>query len=605
MLVTHHITYDDFIMGYQALLFCPDEKLARVVSQVFGELDFTVEPVHEPFAAVKRLMAQRYDAIVVDCENEQNASLLFKSARNSSSNQSSLAIALVEGQAGVAKAYRIGANLVLTKPINVEQAKGTLRVARGLLRKNSDAAASAAASATPVKPTSVSADSSFQSPSRGAAATTPPSSHNDLPEFEASLPEAMPARVPAATASAQVEDKAAVALTPVAQAQATIAVEPAREAQQSTPSGIIKNDSVKGNATKNEAAKSAVASAPVQNPSLTLTPAVGSAAAAAPAREVAPQPTKENTKVESELINPSNTHPSHATPSPEAASVPIADAGSTSDAPSFAALGEEDGGGSGSSKKILTVIAVVLALAALIYFGYGKLEKPSAPAPQPASAPQSSQQPAPVPAPSSSPAVVPSTNTADVTLSTTQTSAAKTASAASLDKPSAGAGNAPVIRVAAENPETVTKKTETPIRVKSNPKTRRQADEAEPAPPSPVAVASANDSNLSGLMSSANVARPSLSTVRISQGVSQGLVIKRVQPKYPATALAVHASGAVQIEATINKEGNVTNLKVLSGDAILAHAALEAVRQWRYKPYYLDGQPVEIQTQITVNFKAN
>src|SRR6266478_1088487 len=126
-------------MGYQALLFCPDEKLARVVSQVFSELDFTVEPVHEPFAAVKKLMSQRYDAIVVDCENEQNASLLFKSARNSSSNQSSLAIALVEGQAGVAKAYRIGANLVLTKPINVEQAKGTLRVARGLLRKGEPA----------------------------------------------------------------------------------------------------------------------------------------------------------------------------------------------------------------------------------------------------------------------------------------------------------------------------------------------------------------------------------------------------------------------------------------------------------------------------------
>ena len=64
-------------------------------------------------------------------------------------------------------------------------------------------------------------------------------------------------------------------------------------------------------------------------------------------------------------------------------------------------------------------------------------------------------------------------------------------------------------------------------------------------------------------------------------------------------------TGAVQIEATINKEGSVTNLKVLSGDAVFARAAVEAVRQWRYKPYYLDGQPVEIQTQITVNFKAN
>src|SRR5678810_947624 len=123
-------------MGYQALLFCPDDKLARVVTQVLSDLDFSVETATEPFAAVKKLMGQHFDAIVVDCDNEQNASLLFKSARNSSSNQASLAVAVVEGQAGVANAFRIGANLVLTKPINVEQAKGTLRVARGLLRKS-------------------------------------------------------------------------------------------------------------------------------------------------------------------------------------------------------------------------------------------------------------------------------------------------------------------------------------------------------------------------------------------------------------------------------------------------------------------------------------
>src|SRR3984893_2960312 len=126
-------------MSYQALLFCPDEKTARVVSQVLSELEFTVEPCHEPFSAVKKLMAQHFDALVVDCDNEQNAALLFKSARNSGSNQASLAVAVVEGQTGVAKAFRIGANLVLTKPIHVEQSKGTLRVARGLLRRSESA----------------------------------------------------------------------------------------------------------------------------------------------------------------------------------------------------------------------------------------------------------------------------------------------------------------------------------------------------------------------------------------------------------------------------------------------------------------------------------
>ena len=122
-------------MSYRALLFCPDETAARLVTQVLSELDFTVELSLEPFFTVKKLTDEAFDAVVVDCSNEENAALLFKGARNSTLNHSSLCVAVVEGQMGVAKAFRIGANLVLTKPINIEQSKGTLRVARGLLRK--------------------------------------------------------------------------------------------------------------------------------------------------------------------------------------------------------------------------------------------------------------------------------------------------------------------------------------------------------------------------------------------------------------------------------------------------------------------------------------
>jgi TonB family protein len=595
-------------MGYQALLFCPDEKLARVVSQVFSELDFTVEPVHEPFAAVKKLMAQRYDAVVVDCENEQNASLLFKSARNSSSNQSSLAIALVEGQVGVAKAYRIGANLVLTKPINIEQAKGTLRVARGLLRKNSDAASatSAPVPAVPVKAAPVSAGSSFQPASRGAAGITPPPSHTELPEFEAPLPAESPAGPPLMTALVRVEDQPAPVPAPAAptqtQAQTTIAAEPALEARQPVSPSVIKNDVVKNDAIKT-AAKIAAASATAQNPSSAFTLAPGSAAAPAPAKEVTASPAKQNTAVESEPGNP----PHDDAPAQMLGSV------TASDAPSFAALDDEDSGGSGRNKTILTAAVVLLALVALVYFGYGKLDKPSpAPTSQPVSTPQNSGQPAPALAPTSSPVGAPSTSTRD-RASSAQTLAPKTATAATLDKPSAGAGNSPVTRIAANNaetPEPETNQTDSaPIRVKSSAagaKTHAEGEESTTPLPSPLAVASADDSNLSGLIpSSSSAPKPALATVKISQGVSQGLLIKRVQPKYPPAALAIHAAGAVQIEATINKEGSVTNLKVLSGDAVLARAAVEAVRQWRYKPYYLDGAPVEIQTQITVNFKAN
>jgi protein TonB len=85
--------------------------------------------------------------------------------------------------------------------------------------------------------------------------------------------------------------------------------------------------------------------------------------------------------------------------------------------------------------------------------------------------------------------------------------------------------------------------------------------------------------------------------------VSQGLLIKKVQPAYPPNALRMRLEGAVQIQATIGKSGNIAAVKILSGEPILAKAAVDAVKQWKYKPYYLNGEPVEIQTQITVNFK--
>lgn len=591
-------------MGYQALLFCPDEKLARVVSHVFGELDFTVEAVQEPFAAVKKLMAQRYDAMVVDCENEANASLLFKSARNSGSNQSSLAIALVEGQAGVAKAYRIGANLVLTKPINVEQAKGTLRVARGLLRKNADAAgaASPARTAAPVF-----AGSSFQPPNRNAETTAPPPSHPELPEFEAPRPAMSPlafsAAVPPITASAKVEDEPAVVPVPVAQTEMqtkiTIAAETAVEARQpASPSvvrtDVVSNDAIKSEGIKNEAAKIAAAHVAPKNPSPGFTSAPGSAAAPAPAREVtappAPAKRKENEFVQFEAANPSHN-----------AAATFRSASAT-DAPSFAALGEEDSAGSGGSKKFLIAAVAVLALAAL---GWKLGKFATTLAPQHVSAPQALGRPVPAPAPLSSPVAAPSTSAPDRANSTTQTLTPKTATATLPGKLSADAGSPPVIRIAT-TPEPGAKKPDSPpLQVKSNAEAKH-GEESAPQLPSPLAVASANDSNLNGLMSaSPNLPKPSLATLRISQGVSQGLLIKRVQPKYPQAALATHTQGAVQIEASINKEGKVINLKVLSGNPVLTHAALEAVRQWRYKPYYLDGQPVEIETQITVNFKVN
>jgi protein TonB len=88
----------------------------------------------------------------------------------------------------------------------------------------------------------------------------------------------------------------------------------------------------------------------------------------------------------------------------------------------------------------------------------------------------------------------------------------------------------------------------------------------------------------------------------VSQGVAEGLLLHRVVPAYPELARRARISGAVTLRAVIGKEGTIENLRLTSGHPMLAQAALDAVRQWRYRPYLLNREPVEVDTEITVNF---
>ncbi len=92
------------------------------------------------------------------------------------------------------------------------------------------------------------------------------------------------------------------------------------------------------------------------------------------------------------------------------------------------------------------------------------------------------------------------------------------------------------------------------------------------------------------------------SLVNIGGGVMEALLVNRVEPKYPEIARIAHVSGTVVLSAVIATDGSIQSLHVVSGSALLVGAALDAVRQWRYKPTLLDGKPVEVQTLITVNF---
>ncbi len=481
-------------MNHQALLFCADEKTVRAVTQVFRELEFSVEVNNEPFDAVKRLMAQHFDAIIVNCESEQNATLLFKSARNSALNNGSLAVAVVEGQANIAKAFRLGGNLVLTKPINLEQAKGTLRVARGLLRK---------------------------AEANKLAASI--SNSSSQPAIEATEPKAM---------AAAAGEKSV--LTPV----------PVQSSQATSPAPVAEKESQ----AKLETPKEAAATAKVdeskvagdKKPGSGLS--FGTAAAPAPAKDSQWTKPVQALEPKAVLATPAKRTTEKPAEKSEAAPAKTTTSKPVPSSARFATLGvkqDEPLDASQSHRNFWIAAVIVLGLAGGGYFAWTKyhdvIKLPFSQASTAAIVPP----PAPVakpPAQVAAPAVAPTE---------TGTSVTETA--------------APVAPTAGE--------------------TKPAAVETKPA------------------------SHESAGIVRLSETASQGLLVKRLDPSYPDQAKEQKLEGAVHLQARINKAGDVTQVTTISGNAVLAQAAIAAVKQWKYRPYLVNGTPVDVLTPITVDLK--
>ena len=92
-------------------------------------------------------------------------------------------------------------------------------------------------------------------------------------------------------------------------------------------------------------------------------------------------------------------------------------------------------------------------------------------------------------------------------------------------------------------------------------------------------------------------------TLSISSGVMAGNLLDKTLPQYPVIARTARMQGTVVLQATIAKDGTIQNLRVINGLPMLQQAAIDAVRSWRYKPYLLNGEPVEVETTINVEFK--
>jgi TonB family protein len=119
----------------------------------------------------------------------------------------------------------------------------------------------------------------------------------------------------------------------------------------------------------------------------------------------------------------------------------------------------------------------------------------------------------------------------------------------------------------------------------------------------PVQLAEPKDGKTEDTAAKPVLAQPE--KVRLASGVMVGLLIKKVSPVYPSDARAAYIQGMVILKGQISKAGDVTDLELINGPIELAGSAVAAVRQWKYKPYLLMGQPVAVETLIQVNYQLH
>ena len=122
-------------MSLQALVFCADEKVVRVLRRVLSELEIGMELCADAESAIHKLTRRRFEAVIVDCTDQRVASRVLRSARTAPCNKRAVAVAIVGGQTGLGGAFDLGAHFVLYQPLSPERAKTSFRAARALMKR--------------------------------------------------------------------------------------------------------------------------------------------------------------------------------------------------------------------------------------------------------------------------------------------------------------------------------------------------------------------------------------------------------------------------------------------------------------------------------------
>jgi protein TonB len=575
-----------------ALLLSPDDQAVSAITGVLEEMSVTCERPLDGVSAAQKLNSQTFDLVLVDCENLPAAKLIFDVCRRGKNGNNPVPIAIVDGRAGLPTAFRLGAELILTKPVAKDQARSTIRTAVSRVRK--DAQTNESVPAQPASADLHSADvHSAVIPGAGmseerAQAAVAAAVSSQLTSFAEPAPSFVPTVVPTSVPAAVLT---ATLSAPALATEMHSAIDEI-DATPATPKLNPQSGSFSVSSLSESSPDRAVSAK--SKPARPMKPSDDPVLAELERTELA-ESQLEGSRPESSILESSGL--GKAAPNQPAAK---------SGAPVFSSYRQ------GQQKRRGPLVALIMLVLAGGGFyavwtyqpGFRDLAQPQidrvlalagmalppTPAPNP---PKPSTQLAPATTPAPAPESPADPNKTQTTAPDSATSSATgSATGSPTTTPTATVSLPPAATpgTAVTTPASAATTTAAPVVTKpeANKPSNTRADSKKDA-----AAATSSDAQLPG---------ESSAIILSSKGAEKRLA-HSVPPKYPVEARSAAAQGTVVLKAVVDVNGKVEGLRLVEGNATLATAAVQAVKQWRYRPYVRDGKAQAFQTVVIVDFQ--
>ncbi len=580
-----------------ALLLSPDDQAVSAITGVLEEMSVTCERPLDGTSAAQKLNSHSFELVVVDCENLPAAKLIFDVCRRGKNGNHPVPIAIVDGRAGLPTAFRLGAELILTKPVSKDQARNTIRNAVSRVRKDLQTGVQTNVHTNPKESASAQPASEPSSSETVITETSTNSTTDSETRPHAALTEERANAT--ATSSSNWNDfaKPASGFSPASTTGAAAATRTAPAPTTSTAKthSAVNDDEIEVSQADPESTPPA---APFSAPALSgpsLSPAVSANFAVKPqlalSDGLALAELESNELQESQPVKalPEAEKPAKASPVP-----PAADPG----APVLSAYRQ----GKPKTRGVL-VAALVLALAGGGFYAAWMYQPAFRAVVQPQIDRLLVLTKMAVPAKLAiSPAKPPSTVTAAPTAAsasesptpavqnqlTSQDSAV--GSATSATPPSAAASAA---TPSSPSPRTAVAPTLSGAKQPAPAAAKLEVNQASAAGVDKETAATRSDTPLPAENSA---------IILSSKGAEKRLA-QSVPPVYPAEAHAGSAEATVVLKEVVDENGKVEGVRLVEGDATLATAAIKAVKQWRYRPYIRDGKAQPFQTVVIIDFQ--